>query len=49
MCNFLDEASGALTSNGDLYIWGRNKDNIFGLGEKRSYVIEPTRVRLTLV
>lgn len=45
---YLDESSCALTNNGDLFIWGRNKENLFGLGEQRAVVIEPTRVSIQL-
>ncbi|CDW80694.1 hect e3 ubiquitin ligase [Stylonychia lemnae] len=41
-----DESTCALTSNGDVFVWGRNKDNLFALGEKRLNIIEPTRVIL---
>jgi alpha-tubulin suppressor-like RCC1 family protein len=42
----IDESSVALTSNGDLYVWGRNTDNFMGLGKNRISIIEPTRVRI---
>ena len=44
MC--LDEASAALTNSGDLFVWGRNLDNVMGLGCQRKTIIEPTRVNL---
>jgi alpha-tubulin suppressor-like RCC1 family protein len=44
----IDESSVALTSNGDLYVWGRNTDNFMGLGKNRISIIEPTRVRILL-
>lgn len=43
-----DESSLALTINGDLFVWGKNKDNLFGLGNKRKVIWEPTRVSLNL-
>ena len=41
----IDEGSSALTSSGDLFLWGRNFDNIMGLGNENVNVREPTRVR----
>lgn len=43
--NFVDESTCALTSNGDIFVWGRNNDNLFSLGERRLNIIDPTRVR----
>jgi len=40
-----DETSCALTSSGDLFVWGRNSDNVFGFS-KRDSIIEPTRVSI---
>jgi alpha-tubulin suppressor-like RCC1 family protein len=42
----IDESSGALTVSGDLFIWGRNKDNLLGLGENKKRVLEPVRVSI---
>ena len=41
----IDESSCALTINGDLYVWGRNKDNLLGLGQDNYIINEPSRVR----
>lgn len=40
----IDESSGALTISGDLFLWGRNKDNLLGLGSEKKRVSEPIRV-----
>ena len=46
--NVLDESSCALTINGDLYVWGRNKDNLLGLGQDNYIINEPSRVILKM-
>ena len=35
-----------MTNNGDLYIWGRNKGNLLGIGKSRKIIKEPLRVRV---
>jgi len=33
-----------MTNNGDLFVWGRNKENLLGIGKKKKYFTEPVRV-----